>query len=367
MPEPMDANSARPSQTAPPPPPRRRRGTILFIVKIAVAAGVLCAFSYFFKVDPGELWQKIRRAFEDHAGWMLGGVALLFTSPVLTGLRWSMLVRSQDVPMGAGRAIAMTWIGLLFTLLPGGLVAGDAVKAFLVARDAKRRAAAATSVYMDRALGLMAVLAIGAAAGLAAWDRIDAMPEPERAGARLLVMAAAGGFLAGAAGLAVAFSNAFMSNRLVGRLTAPGANRAFRMLHDVLASVHSYRNHPWMLVKVFALSIVAQGMILAAAACMGQALGIQFTSIEASAAGQGQVYLFGLSLGEIANAAPFLPGGLGALEGALEAIFRTFGAAEGDGMALGLMWHAGGWFVFLWGLVFYLWPKKKGEGTVVGS
>ncbi|MHC4789675.1 MAG: lysylphosphatidylglycerol synthase domain-containing protein, partial [Planctomycetota bacterium] len=289
------------------------------------------------------------------------GAGLMLLGPVLTGARWWLLLRSQGVEIGPVRAIALTWVGLLFSLLPGGLVAGDAVKAVLAVQGSQRRAAAATSVYMDRALGLLAVLLLGTAAGLLSLKRLATLPEDKRGYAYILVVVAAAGFVIGLAGLALVFSERFGRSLIVRWLEARRQRRLLRMLHSVIMAVHSYREHRRTLLAVMVLSLATQGVIILAGAILGRALEISFPAVQPpSFALELPFYFLALSFGEIANALPFTPGGFGQLEGALELILGTFGAAKG--FTLGLMWHAAGYFTFLWGALFYVGLRKQSRG-----
>ena len=88
-------------------------------------------------------------------GLYSAGVALFFLTPLLTVVRWRMLLRASRIDPGFGEACRLTWVGLFFNLVVPGLTGGDVVKAILVARSTERREAAVVSVFVDRVIGIL--------------------------------------------------------------------------------------------------------------------------------------------------------------------------------------------------------------------
>lgn len=128
------------------------------ILKIAASAGLI---GYL-------LWDAARSdAFrlllEQEKNWgLLAVAAVCFTaSAVFCFLRWGYLVRALGVPFSHGEALRLGMIGYLVNLAPMGVVGGDLVKMYMLAR--LRRSLpeeAVASVLVDRAVGLYTLFVV---------------------------------------------------------------------------------------------------------------------------------------------------------------------------------------------------------------
>lgn len=98
--------------------------------------------------------------------WVLGGLATVLASELLCAVRWSLMLRLFDIPVGFGRVCAFSFAGLFYSLLLPGAGGGDAFRILYVMRlypGHKRRAA--LSVVADRLCGLVALaVALGVVA-----------------------------------------------------------------------------------------------------------------------------------------------------------------------------------------------------------
>lgn len=92
------------------------------------------------------------------------GCALLLTSMLLQSLRWSWLMADKGLQVGFLAALKITWVAsFIGTFLPGAL-GMDVVRAMMVAGKAgPSRAVSMSTVLWDRAIGLYALLWVGAA------------------------------------------------------------------------------------------------------------------------------------------------------------------------------------------------------------
>ena len=93
-------------------------------------------------------------------------------------MRWCYLVRALGIDFSLPDAMRIGFIGYLFNLAPMGIVGGDLLKAWMLAREKPgNRAKALASVVVDRIVGLY-VLFLVAAAGVfitGFWDDPDAI------------------------------------------------------------------------------------------------------------------------------------------------------------------------------------------------
>jgi glycosyltransferase 2 family protein len=133
------------------------KGRVGTLLRVAVSVGLLLVL--FRAVDFGTVVGQLRQA----RPWPLAGAVILYcvAGTYVRGERWRRLVVAQGHPMRLTRAIELFLVGTLFgQALPTG-IGGDVVRALIVARDGLARSRAFTTVLVDRALGLLPLLATG--------------------------------------------------------------------------------------------------------------------------------------------------------------------------------------------------------------
>lgn len=79
----------------------------------------------------------------------------------ISGLRWWIMLKVQEIHIPVSTALALTYIGFFFNAFMLGSTGGDVIRAYYVLRFAPgRKAKAVLSVLMDRVLGLLVLLAL---------------------------------------------------------------------------------------------------------------------------------------------------------------------------------------------------------------
>lgn len=145
-------------------------------VVTALQAAVTLALLYWIFQDEEKralMWQTLLQARWE---WFVPGLAAMGVVTVLQTLRWLWLLQVHEISPSFRRTYGMNLMGMFFNLfLPGG-TGGDFVKMYYASREAPgRRAAAVLSVFMDRVIGLLALIAIAAVVGLfelrAFWEK----------------------------------------------------------------------------------------------------------------------------------------------------------------------------------------------------
>lgn len=96
--------------------------------------------------------------------WLGVGVAVFFCCTVVATARWKILLAVQDIRMTWLRTWQLFMIGMFFNLFMLGSTGGDVVKMFLTMREARQnKAAAILSVFMDRVIGMLALIFLSVA------------------------------------------------------------------------------------------------------------------------------------------------------------------------------------------------------------
>ena len=234
-------------------------------------------------VEPG-LGTLLARAEPWRLAWGLVCVGLVFP---LQAVRWWVLMRCRGLRPPLWRCFALTMVGQFFNLCLPGLTGGDVARAWYAAKGTQQRATAAVSVLVDRAVGLLALAVLTAAAGLWAWDEpvarritlgtwlalaalglaagVYAWPVPRRA-VRVMAEAVRDG-VGGAVG---------GRRRGAGHEEEAGPRergRIARLFASADTALVAYRGHPWALLASMTISLAAQALCIASMVLALRALG----------------------------------------------------------------------------------------------
>ncbi|MDA0842098.1 MAG: lysylphosphatidylglycerol synthase transmembrane domain-containing protein, partial [Planctomycetota bacterium] len=125
---------------------------LLLALKILVAAGVIGVLAGSGQLD----FKRVAQAFQDGPGWIAMAAVCLLVGICVTALRWYLLLKAQGIRISYWNSLRLTFVGIFFnTFMPGG-TGGDLVKAYYVWDSGSKRAAAVTTVFLDRVIGLYA-------------------------------------------------------------------------------------------------------------------------------------------------------------------------------------------------------------------
>lgn len=143
---------------------------------------------------PAAEWENLSRPAQWQRGWrdgpprlwsMLGQVQPgLFTASVgimgmtiaLGVMRWRMVLRVQGLSLSFGRAYEITLVAHFFNSFLLGATGGDLMKAYYAARETHhKKTEAVVTVFVDRLVGLWAMLLFAGVMMLLNLDRLQAM------------------------------------------------------------------------------------------------------------------------------------------------------------------------------------------------
>ncbi len=228
------------------------RRILLSTTKILISAALL----YFAlrKVNLSDLVSRINIA---SLGWIGMAIAVTFLQIFVGVLRWREIGAECGAPLAAKQAMRFNLIGTFFNQTLPSSIGGDAVRLWLVARNGAGWRAATYSIFVDRAIGLIA-LAIIIVASLPWSYRL--ITDPNGRSALLLVDFAA---LAGGVGFLV-----------LGRLPWPWLKRWWGTHHlhacSVIANrvIFSRKRGP----KIAVLSLLVHVLAVVIAWCVVQSI-----------------------------------------------------------------------------------------------
>ncbi len=105
---------------------------------------------------PAGVWSTVRRLDAQSLAVSFGSCGLLVA---LGGMRWREVLRAQGIPLALGPVLRISFVAHFFNAFLLGTAGGDVMKAWYAAKAApEREADAVFSVFVDRLLGMFALL-----------------------------------------------------------------------------------------------------------------------------------------------------------------------------------------------------------------
>lgn len=106
----------------------------------------------------------LRRMIVEANPWLLVlSVAIFPVTIVLTSVRWRRLLQALDIRLPHMKTLALNWVGLFYnTFIPMGSMGGDLLKAYYASKHTPHKTRAVMSVLIDRVIGLVVLIILGA-------------------------------------------------------------------------------------------------------------------------------------------------------------------------------------------------------------
>lgn len=318
---------------------------LVLIAKLALSLSILVYVVIHAKSEnPGLFADFVAR--EKNWPALLLAWALCMLAVFITLLRWYYLVRAIGLPFRLSDALRLGFLGYMFNLVSLGSVGGDLFKAVFIAKEhPQHKAAAISTLIVDRMVGLLALLMVGAIA-VSVVDLPTGDPE-----IRLMRNASLIGAVVCAAVMGIMLLPGFSSGPLaeffsrlprVGSTFAQlfGAVRMYRRRLDVLigTTVMSFGNHCLYVAGIYFLAI---GLASGQTASLAEHFVI-------------------VPLGWIAGALPLPLGALGVFEGAVNYLYvQVADVADGEGLLVAFGYRIITVVIAAVGMVFYLRSRSE--------
>ncbi|HYT68202.1 MAG TPA: lysylphosphatidylglycerol synthase transmembrane domain-containing protein [Vicinamibacterales bacterium] len=215
-------------------------------------------------------WSNPSRILAAAAGadwrWILAAVGLVLVDRTLMAMRWIdllvALTPGTRPPLGAVLRVFFV-SSFVSNFVPS--VASDMYRAYALSRYDVHLAESTASVLMDRALGVLSVVLVGAAALPVAGNIAER-------GQLVFWIAVVFGVCAVAAAVVFSERAAGIVRAIASSIPAAPLRRAAETLTD---AVRRYAAHHGEMARVLALSVIVQIIRVLQAWCLGVALGIQ--------------------------------------------------------------------------------------------
>jgi uncharacterized membrane protein YbhN (UPF0104 family) len=311
------------------------RRILLSTIKILISAALL--YLALRKVNLSELASRINIT---SLGWIGLAIAMTFLQIFVGVLRWREIGEECGAPLATRQAMRFNLIGAFFNQTLPSSIGGDAVRLWLVARGGAGWRAATYSIFVDRAIGLIA-LAIVIVASLP-WS-LSLISDPHGRSALLLVDFAA---LAGGMGFLI-----------LGRLPWPWLKRWWGTHHlhacSVIANrvIFSRKHGPAIAV----LSLLVHVLAVVIAWCVVQSIAAPVLF--------GQIFQL-IPPVMLITMLPISIAGWGVREATMGLAFGYAGLMPNEGVNISLLYGAVTFLVGAFGgLVWILSAEKAAQGA----
>ena len=131
------------------------RRILLSTLKIVVSAALL-----YFSLRKVDLAELVARIDVSSLGWIGVAIAVTFLQIFVGVLRWREISAECGAPLPTRQAMRFNVIGTFFNQTLPSSIGGDAVRLWLVARSGHGWRAATYSIFVDRAIGLIALAVV---------------------------------------------------------------------------------------------------------------------------------------------------------------------------------------------------------------
>jgi uncharacterized protein (TIRG00374 family) len=278
----------------------------------------------------------------NHPGWIGLAVALTYSAFLIGIIRWHAILRTLQLPTSFYQTYRAFFIGQFFNAFLFGACGGDVARAVVAAHHhSEKRAEAVTSVFLDRALGLVTTLLAGCALLLSRLRDVAAFED-----ARLALVLMAVFLLATIACMALFFTRNIVARiPLLQRLQHRG--RLGPLLARAYDAMYLFRKNARRLVWPGVLSLANLLLLTAAATALAQALelGLPFRDL-----------LVVFPVITVLAAIPLTPGSLGVRETLTIQLLAPFGIAPAQALMLSLLGYLAATLWSLYGGLFLLRP-----------
>ena len=297
-----------------------------------------------WREGPPALWQTLTSI---HPGWFVVSLGLMGSTILLGVLRWRMVLRVQGLDLPLSRTFEISLVAHFFNSFLLGSTGGDLMKAYYAARETHhRKTEAVTTVFVDRLIGLWAMLLFAGlmmlpipnAKLIFGRDRVTMLPA-------LLILAM---LIACSVVMILAFRGGLSKHW-------PGARARLRRLpkgehlERSLDACRRFGEAPHFLLRTFAISMLLNVVCVLQWQVVGRGLGVSIPPLT----------MFVVVPTVICIAAlPLTPSGLGAREILFVQMLDNPALAT-SGLSLSLLAYAGSLFWSLVGGGVYLLLKEK--------
>jgi uncharacterized protein (TIRG00374 family) len=296
--------------------PARKKRWVLVPIKVVASAGLL--YWVLHGTDLREVKSAIAAA---DVPLLFMALSVYWVTYLLSMSRWAVLLSAQGVPVQKRKLVHAYLVATYFSNFLPSTMGGDAYRAYESWRWGTSKSGALAVVFVDRFLGLVALVlfALGAAV---VWHSITVLLHLPT----WTIAVAAAGMLFVVWG--IFFTPDVPLGRELERMHAPGSKIIAGMIGRVKAAFQSFRGRRDTLGKAMLLSLALQVAVVVYYYVLAKALGFDVSLPP---------FFLIVPLSVVAMLIPISINGIGVREYTFVFLFALFGVARADSVALALV------------------------------
>ena len=311
-----------------------RKHIAIFLLKALVTTACLWWLSRYFDLE------QVRTVLAGINPLLLVvAIALHFLSFVAGGVRWWLLFRHLNGNIAFRQLWPSYYLGVFFNNLLPSIYGGDLTRTARLYAAGFGGSALVSSAFVDRVLGLAALVSMGVIALLLAAHGFENQLALKVFGLSLLVLLPM---------LLIA-----LLPRWTKRLDA-GIGSRWPRLHALLSCFPRYRSAPALMLAAFGLSLLNQLLVVLVLFILAPGLGVHLPVFQ---------FMVVMILVFLVASLPISLGGLGAREGAMMALLHPLGVDAASVLALSAAYLLVLWTVTLPGALMLLLPEPSAAET----
>jgi uncharacterized protein (TIRG00374 family) len=252
--------------------------------------------------------------------WLVAAFIIMHVDRFFMAYKWLMLVRATDVPVSATAAVQAYYVSSFWAFFLPSSVGADAVRIIWLSKKVQRGATIASSVIIERLLGMLA-LAIVAVGGLVVFTVFIDVKVPGLSSTVWLLFA----------GSVIAVTGVFsqivhrVARKLIGRFPHEGLSP---VVEKARIATLAFKERPGLLTSFLILSIFEQAFPIIGNFVMAKAFSIDLSLLWLAV---------GIPITLAVARLPISVHGLGVQEGAYALIFSAAGVPPGKVVMMSLI------------------------------
>jgi uncharacterized protein (TIRG00374 family) len=251
--------------------------------------------------------------------YLLLALSTLFLGKLLSGYRWQLLLEAQDIGIPLKTLIASLYVGQFFNSFLPTTIGGDAIRAYDTAAASKESAKAVTIVFMDRFIGVLALVLLAVLALIVAFLMGDNVI--------YYLLPVLSVFLLCIIGLIIVLNDSLIKLFAKG-LRRIRLNRIAVQMEKIYRSIHEMKVDPRTLLNAFAISLILQINVVIFHYFISLALGFEVPILY---------YFIIVPVALTILIVPFSINGIGLREGAFVFLLAGIGVSPSDAITLSLL------------------------------
>ncbi len=313
-----------------------RRRYLWHALRFIIAAGAL--YLAFRKVD----WPELSRLLLRLNIWVsVCALGLYVASQLIFVSRWYLLLRVQSVKIGYWAAVRLHFLGLLYNNALPSSVGGDVLRAWYVTKHTDRKVEAATSVIVDRAIGVLGLFMMAAGGywfvpSAARQEMLQRYAEIPLIKAMWMHKWLLGGILLVVIVVELSLILTQNGRKMVRSAVSRVSHRAAITLSRIRQAVQLYYKKKLALFASLLLTFGCQGVFILGLWIVGKGM-----DVEADV----KYYFVFFPVSWLLGTIPLTPGGVGVVEWSVRVMFEgaqvTTNHASALAMAQRVLWIAG--------------------------